>query len=146
MDPLNFYDKLYQSKEFCEQLGRILLGFNKLEVFLKDFLRSKSFQVSEMETFGQLIGKLEGGRFLSESGQIHFQQLLRVRNYLTHNFYAGFCGQLDSKKKLLESDGLSDMDAEVFESKLKQEVENIESYIVAVKRALFDPENSLELL
>lgn len=94
--PQEFFDHLYQEKEFCEEIGRVILSASRLETNLRRYLKAKGVKnVRSKSTLGVLVEKLKENKMLSSNGCMHFDDLVLKRNYLAHNLYDLFTAEIE---------------------------------------------------
>ena len=130
-----FYKLLSENDDFCKTLGKVMLAASKLEIELKQYLRLHGEDVSEKRaTLGNLIQLLKKNGHLTRNGEMHFGQINLQRNYLVHNLYASFVGEIEDW--LLPIDDLVPEDVEVYVEKTEQTAEGFEIYSKIVCEAL----------
>jgi len=115
-----FYEYLYSHPEFCTGLGKVMLAAGRLETAVRVCLKSRGVSgVSPRATLGTLTRALKNAGLLSGNGERHFEDLVLKRNYLAHNLFDLFSGQLE--ETILERENLVKEDVHVF----RERVENL---------------------
>jgi hypothetical protein len=104
-----FFGLLYDDPEFCQHVGQVMLAAGMLETNLRIYLQNKSISgVRANSTLGSLVKTLEKNDLLSKNGLIHFKDLAKKRNYLSHSLYDLFTEVIEetilSRKDLTEGD------------------------------------------
>ncbi|MEZ5530033.1 MAG: hypothetical protein R3E57_08920 [Porticoccaceae bacterium] len=124
---LEFYNQLVDNAEFCRALGRVMLASSKLEIELKQYLRIHGKDLSERAaTLGNLIKILKKNGHLTTNGEIHFGQVNLQRNYLVHNLYGSFVGEIENW--LLPIEDLVPEDIELYVEKTELTANNLIFY------------------
>lgn len=122
----DFYNRLFDSKEFTSELGKVTLASGKLEVELRIFLSKKNItEINERATLGTLITIGEQHNVLDNNLLISLRQITKQRNYITHNIYALFTDSID--ETILEKNNLLDSDVHSYVERAWQLQENIEN-------------------
>ena len=108
---LDFFNLLYQSKEFTSEFGQMILASAKLEAELILLLKkSNSKGIIKKHSLGKLIHIAYNNQLLSDNEFEIFKLLKNQRNYMTHNIYALFNYSTEesilARENLLESDVL----------------------------------------
>lgn len=132
---LEFYEILSKDDAFCKALGRVMLAASKLEFELKQYLRLQGSEISEKRaTLGNLIGVLERNGHLTRNGEIHLKSINAQRNYLIHNLYGSFVGEIENQ--MLPVEDLVHEDVEVYTEKTELTVDNFGVYSKIVCKAI----------
>jgi hypothetical protein len=132
---LEFYEILSKDDAFCKALGRVMLAASKLEIELKQYLRLQGSEVSEKKaTLGNLIGILERSGHLTKNGEIHLKSINAQRNYLIHNLYGSFVGEIEDQ--MLPVNDLVREDVEVYTEKTELTAYNFGVYSKVVCKAI----------
>lgn len=132
---LEFYEILSEYDAFCKALGRVILAASKLEIELKQYLRLQGSEVSERRaTLGSLIGILEKSGHLTSNGKAHLKSINAQRNYLIHNLYGSFVGEVEVQ--MLPIDNLVREDVEVYIEKTELTAYNLGVYSRIVRKAI----------
>lgn len=122
-----FYTQLSENDDFCRALGKVMLAASKLEIELKQYLRLHGTEVSERQaTLGNLINLLQKNGHLTKNGESHFREANLQRNYLVHNLYVSFVGEI--RDWLLPTDKLIPEDVEVYIEKTEITAYNFSAY------------------
>lgn len=121
---IEFYRLLYESQEFCAELGKTTLTSGQLEAELIRLLTRKSVpQKIEGLALGQLIKIAKQNGALDQNMILCLDEVCRQRNYLTHNIYALFA-ELIVEKGLARTD-LLDSDIHTYIELVWQLKENL---------------------
>jgi hypothetical protein len=132
-DGLELYNLLMESVEFTSELGKVALASVKLEAEFIALLTRKNVKGNYTKaTLGTLIKKAEESNLLDQNEIQAFKLLSKQRNYLTHNIYALFNGQID--ETILERQNLLDSDVYLYQERAWQLKENIEDITDIIKR------------
>jgi len=135
MVKVDFYELLSSREEFCCAIGRVMLSASKLEIDLKKYLRLHGKEVKERRaTLGNLIKILRDNGHLTRNGEMHFALINTQRNYLIHNLYGSFMGEIDNA--LLPVDDLVEMDVETYIDRAQETAENLGHYSKIVVGAI----------
>lgn len=130
-----FYMVLSEDDAFCKALGRVMLTASKLETELKQYLRLHGSEVSERKaTLGYLVGVLERNGHLTKNGKIHLKSINSQRNYLIHNLYGSFVGEIEDQ--MLPVKNLVHKDVEVYTEKAELTAYNFGVYSKIVCKAI----------
>lgn len=132
---LEFYEILSKDDAFCKALGRVMLAASKLEIELKQYLRLQGSEISEKRTtLGNLIGVLERNGHLTRNGEIHLKSINAQRNYLIHNLYGSFAGEIEDQ--MLPVEDLVQEDVELYTEKTEFTAYNFGVYSKIVCKAI----------
>ncbi|MFT6405942.1 MAG: hypothetical protein ACJAVI_004666 [Candidatus Azotimanducaceae bacterium] len=132
---LEFYEILSKDDAFCKALGQVMLAASKLEIELKQYLRLQGSEIPEKKvTLGNLIGILERNDHLTRNGEIHLKSINAQRNYLIHNLYGSFVGEIEAQ--MLPVNDLVHEDVEVYTEKTKLTAYNFGVYSRIVCKAI----------
>jgi len=106
---LEFFKLLFESDEFCSELGKVTLAAGKLEAEM--ILLLNRHGVNErinQPTLGKLIDIGKKQKLFDPNLIIELERIKKQRNYLMHNIYSLLIDILDEtffeKKDLLDSD------------------------------------------
>ncbi len=120
----DFYDLLYESKEFNEQLGKVTLAAGRLEAELTLLLISKGLlEKPNQQTLGQLINSCKKNELLSENLISTLERICFQRNYLTHNIFALLTELIE--ETILEGRELIDTDVTTYTDRAWQLQKNL---------------------
>lgn len=104
-----FYNLLYESNDFNEELGKVTLAAGRLEAeILRYYMRNGVKDNISRFTLGQLITIGKKKNLLDKNLASALEQICMQRNYLTHNIYALFIELID--ETILERNNLLDTD------------------------------------
>ncbi|QPJ61523.1 MAG: hypothetical protein G3M70_06315 [Candidatus Nitronauta litoralis] len=118
-----FFELLYQNKEFCNSLGQVMLAASKLESTLRIFLINQGHDIPENKaTLGNLVNILKKNKHLSKNGEMHFADLKMQRNYLSHSLYDLFNDNIE--ETILPRENLVPEDVQVFAEKVSGTAKN----------------------
>ena len=118
-----FFDLLYENREFCRELGRAVLAAGRLETELKLYLSASSVaEDTKRATLGRLL-ELMKKQGLLEQMQPALEVLKDQRNYVTHNVYALFSGLIE--ETILPRSELLDSDVDTFTERARELAENL---------------------
>jgi hypothetical protein len=132
--PEEFFESLYDDRDFCEQLGKVILAAGILESSLRKYLRARGIaKVSSKLTLGQAVKILEENDLLTNNGQMHFNDIKRKRNYLAHNLYALFSEELE--ETVLPRTDLTAGDVDMFWEKAHNEARDYRHFSRIVMEA-----------
>ncbi len=121
---IDFYNLLYNSPEFCVELGQVTLAAGKLEAELILLLaRSSIPEKAAGKTLGKLISIASKYGVLDKNETIVFNEVCGQRNYLTHNIYALFIELIEETR--LERSDLLDSDVHTYIERARQLKENL---------------------
>lgn len=121
---IEFYHFLEKSKEFTSELGQAVLACGKLEAELIILLEKNDLNGKyKKATLGTLIRRAEKNRIIDEKMIDALRMVSIQRNYITHNIYALFMGQLE--ETILEKNNLFDSDVDLYVERARQLKENI---------------------
>ncbi len=119
-----FYKLLFESEEFCSELGRMTLAASQLEAELILLLkRNKVLQKVDGAPLGSLIKAARANSLLDEGVLSALEDLGWQRNYLTHNIFALFIGLIEETR--LERSNLLDSDVHTYIDRAWQLRENL---------------------
>lgn len=133
IEPQEFFRQLYNDRDFCCGLGKLMLASGALETNLRLYLDARSIKYGQASTLGSLIKKLKDADLLTENGQTHFEDIARKRNYLTHNLYGLFSKELD--ETLLPREMLVSIDASIYVQRVEELVEDFLFFSSLVAKA-----------
>lgn len=119
---IDFFNLLYNDKEFCEQLGRVVLAAGRLETELRLYLAANSIKYGKHATLGNLLDLLKKQGLMGKA-QPALESLRDQRNYLTHNLHALFSGLIE--ETVLECSDILDSDVVTFTERAWQLAENL---------------------
>jgi hypothetical protein len=132
---LEFFDKLYADKSFCEGIGKMVLTAGKLESVLRVYLSTQGIDVPEKRaTLGALTEKLKERNLLSKNGEMHFEDLKTKRNYLAHKLYDLFSDRIE--ETILPRNDLVDLDVEMFAEKASSLAYDLDQFALIVQREI----------
>jgi len=131
--PEQFFDLLYDDAEFCDGVGKVMLSASKLETNIRKYLKAKHITFRSKSTLGSLVTKLIENNLLSKNGQMHFNDLVLIRNYLAHSLYDLFTKEIE--KTILVRDGLTAMDTDIFIYRAYQLAEDFLHFAKIVSKA-----------
>lgn len=133
IEPQEFFRQLYNDRDFCCGLGKLMLASGTLETNLRRFLDARSIKYRQASTLGSLIKKLKDADLLTENGKTHFEDIARKRNYLTHNLYGLFSKELD--ETLLPREMLVSIDTSIYVQRVEELVEDFLFFSSLVAKA-----------
>ena len=110
--PEQFFELLYNDVEFCDGLGKVMLSASKLETNLRKYLKAKNIKFNPKSTLGNLVSKLIDNDLLSKNGQMHFKDLVIIRNYMAHSLYDLFSKEIE--ETILGREQLTALDNDIF--------------------------------
>ena len=107
-----FFNFLFESEEFCSELGKVSLAAGRLEAEMILYLiRNGVKEDIRRLTLGKLIKIGKKNNLLEKKLTIALEEICMQRNYLTHNIYALFIDLIDEtileRSNLLDSDVLT---------------------------------------
>jgi hypothetical protein len=106
---IEFFNLLFESEEFCAELGKVSLAAGRLEAEMILYLiRNGVKEDFSRVTLGQLIKFGKKNNLLERNLTTALEDICRQRNYLTHNIYALFIELID--ETILERSNLLDTD------------------------------------
>ncbi|WP_422008810.1 hypothetical protein [Roseivirga pacifica] len=112
----DFFNLLLQTKDFCNELGKVTLLSGKLEAELILYLERNEVQGKlKMATLGTLIRIAKENDLLNANLHIALKAALTSRNYLMHNIYSLFTERID--ETILPSSNILDSDVYTYEDK-----------------------------
>lgn len=132
---LEFYNLLNQSEEFTSELGKVTLASGRLEAeFILYLSKNKVKGNYKKATLGTLIRIANENKLLSDNESLIFEQILKQRNYITHNIYALFSDLIN--ETIMEKENLLDSDVILYTERAWQLRENLNglSDIIKTKR------------
>ena len=130
---IEFYDILEKSEEFTSELGKVVLASGKLEAELIILLEKNDINGNyKKATLGTLIERAEKNRLLDKNMIIALRMISKQRNYITHNIYALFIGQLE--ETILEKNDLLISDVNLYVERAWQLKENINEVAEVLKQ------------
>lgn len=109
---LDFFNKLMESEEFNQELGKVTLAAGRLEVELIQYYRRIGVNDNlNRFTLGKLIQFGKKNDLLESNLASALESTCTQRNYITHNIYALFSEVIDEtilpKNNLLDTDVLT---------------------------------------
>ncbi|NVK53503.1 MAG: hypothetical protein HWD85_11260 [Flavobacteriaceae bacterium] len=120
---IDFYYHLFNSKEFCIELGKFTLLSSKLEAeLILYYKRNNVKDTLEKATLGKLISIGSKNNLFDKNLSLILNQFLIQRNELTHNIYSIFRNIKDNS--ILEKDNLLDSDVWTYTDFIYQVNEN----------------------
>lgn len=129
---IDFYSLLEKSEEFTSELGKVALASGKLEVELIILLEQNDVKVDySRATLGSLRSQAEKNKLLRTNMLEALKLVMNQRNYLTHNIYALFSGQID--ETILPKNDLLDSDIETYIEKVIELKVSIHSLVDVIK-------------
>ncbi len=121
---IEFYQLLYNSPEFCSELGQVTLASGKVEAELIRLLARKAVpEKLEGLALGQLIRLAKRHSVLDQNMLVCLDEVCKQRNYLTHNIYALFIDLIEETR--LERSNLLDSDVHMYIERAWQLKENL---------------------
>lgn len=130
---IDFYKLLYESPEFCAELGQVTLAAGKLEAALILLLtRSSVPEKTAGKPLGKLISIASKHGVLDKNETIVLNEVCWQRNYLTHNIYALFIELIEETR--LERSNLLDSDVQTYIERAWQLKENLLGLAEIVER------------
>jgi hypothetical protein len=121
---IEFYKLLYESPEFCAELGQVTLASGQLEAELIRLLLRKAVpNAVEGLTLGQLVKIAAKHNAIGQNEITWLNELCKQRNYLTHNIYALFIELIEETR--LERSNLLDSDVHTYIERAWQLKENL---------------------
>lgn len=121
---LDFYRLLYESPEFCTELGKVILASGQLEAELIRLLQKREIPDKvEGRPLGRLIEIATKHKIFSEKEIYWLNELCKQRNYLMHNIYALFVEIID--ETLLERSNLLESDVQTYIERVWQVNDNL---------------------
>ena len=121
---VEFYNLLFESDEFCSELGKVTLAAGRLEAELILYLNRNGVKENiSQSTLGQLIKIGKKYDLFDKNLAIALDQICRQRNYITHNIYALFIELID--ETILERSNLLDSDVHTYMDRAWQTKENL---------------------
>lgn len=131
---MDFYQLLYESPEFCTELGQVTLASGQLEAELIRLLMRKAVPDKvEGLALGQLIKIAARHNAIGQNEIQCLNDLCKQRNYLTHNIYALFIELIEETK--LERSNLLDSDVHTYTERAWQLKENLRELAEIVRRS-----------
>jgi hypothetical protein len=132
-----FYSLLFQSDEFCAEMGRVALASSQLEAELIRLLAARRVpQKVEGLPLGALVKAARKHLVLDSAALSALDDLCGQRNYLTHNIYALFIGLIEETR--LERSNLLDSDVHTYTERAWQLRENLVGLAEVVARSIKD--------
>ena len=123
---VEFYKLLFESEEFCAELGRVALAAGRLEAEIMRLLNRNGIKdYNSRSTLGQLIKICKKNSLLDKNLSIALEEICGQRNYLTHNIYALFIELID--ETILERSNLLDSDVHTYIDRAWQLRDNLAS-------------------
>jgi hypothetical protein len=112
---VEFFNLLYESEDFTEELGKVTLAAGRLESeIILYYLRNGIEENFSRLTLGQLIKVGKKNNLLDKNLVNALELICMQRNYLTHNIYALFIDLIDEtileKRNLIDTDVLTYVD------------------------------------
>ncbi|MEF8720142.1 MAG: hypothetical protein V5B35_11485 [Candidatus Accumulibacter necessarius] len=121
---IEFYKLLYESPEFCAELGQVTLASGQLEAELIRLLLRKAVpNAVEGLTLGKLVKIAAKHNAIGQNEITWLNELCKQRNYLTHNIYALFIELIEETR--LERSNLLDSDVHTYIERAWQLKENL---------------------
>ncbi|QLH51318.1 MAG: hypothetical protein HWD57_17035 [Candidatus Accumulibacter cognatus] len=121
---VEFYRLLFESPEFCAELGQVTLASGQLEAELIRLLKRKSpTKAAEGQPLGKLIQLAEKHQALDSNVISCLNELCKQRNYLAHNIYSLFIELIEETR--LERSNLLDSDVHTYIERAWQLKENL---------------------
>lgn len=113
---VDFYNLLFQSESFTNELGKVTLASGRLEAELMLLLKAKGIELSTQKpTLGTLVKECFEKQLIDGNIHTSLVGVNKLRNYITHNIYGLFSGalhesMLEKDNLLLEKNNLIDTD------------------------------------
>ncbi len=109
---VEFYNLLFESDEFNAELGKVTLAAGRLEAEMMLFFNRNGVKENfSRSTLGQLIKIGKKNNLFDKNLTVALEQILKQRNYLTHNIYALFIELIDEqdlvRSNLLDTDTIT---------------------------------------
>ncbi len=121
---IEFYRLLFESQEFCAELGQVTLASSQLEAELILLLTRKGVpQKVDGLSLGLLIKTARRHSVLDPNVLSSLEEICSQRNYLTHNIYALFIELIEETR--LERCNLLDSDVQTYIERAWQLKENL---------------------
>ncbi len=123
MEGIKFYNQLYTDKDFCLQLGKVMLSASRLESELIRYLSKQGVKENtQRANLGKLIRIAENNNLLVKIIPV-LKDINGQRNYFSHNLHALFTGLID--ETILTISDLLDADINLFTDRAIQLEENL---------------------
>ena len=130
---LDFFNLLYQSKEFTSEFGQMIIASAKLEAELILLLKkSNSKGIIKKYSLGKLIHIAYNNQLLSDNEFETFKLLKNQRNYMTHNLYALFNYSIE--ESILARENLLDSDVFYYTETAWEIKENLNNLVDIIKQ------------
>lgn len=121
---IQFFNLLFESDEFCAELGKVTLAAGRLEAELILFLNRKGITENvNRSTLGKLISIGKRNALFDRNLTDAFETICKQRNYLTHNIYALFVELID--ETILDRSDLLDSDVQTYMNRVWQLRDNL---------------------
>lgn len=129
---MQFYRLLFDSSEFCSELGKVTLASSQLEAELIRLLTRKRVpQNVDGLTLGRLIRVAKKHGVLEPNVLSALNEITGQRNYLTHNIYALFIELIEETR--LERTNLLDSDVQTYIERAWELRENLLGLLAIVQ-------------
>lgn len=123
LEGVEFFNQLSDDENFCKELGRAMLAAGRLEAELIKYFSAKGVdEKTNKANLGRLLRIAKKNEILVKMVPA-LETLNDQRNYLAHNIYALFSGQVE--ETILPRSGLLDSDIDVFTERAWQLKENL---------------------
>lgn len=123
LEGVEFFDQLSEDENFCKELGRAILAAGRLEAeLIKYFSMNGIDEETNKANLGRLLRIAKKNEILDKMVPA-LEMLNDQRNYLAHNMYALFSGQVE--ETILPRTDLLDSDIDVFAERAWQLKENL---------------------
>lgn len=130
---VDFYNLLFECKEFNIELGKVALSSGRLESEIILFLKRNKIEKFKINTtLGRLINIGKENKLFDRNLIISLEMVCKQRNYLTHNIYSLFVELID--ETILEKENLLDTDVHSYIDKAFVLNENLSNLADIVKR------------
>lgn len=131
---LEFFDRLYNDKEFCQTMGKVTLAAGRLESGLRTYLRLRGIRVSDQTSFGYLISQLAKHGMISTNGVRVLRGLKEQRNYLIHSVFDLLSARIE--ETLLPGKDLLPGDVRTYDEKAWELEQNLGGITGLVERVV----------
>ncbi len=130
LEGVEFFNQLSDDEDFCKELGKAMLAAGRLEAELIRYLSIKGIdEETNKANLGRLLRIAKKNEILVKMVPA-LEMLNDQRNYLAHNIYALFSGQVE--ETILLRSGLLDSDIDVFTERAWQLKENLNGLAIIV--------------
>lgn len=120
---IEFFNQLSDDEDFCKELGRAMLAAGRLEAeLIRYFSITGIDETTNKANLGRLLRIAKKNEILVKMIPA-LEMLNEQRNYLAHNIYALFSGQVE--ETILPRSVLIDSDIDVFTERAWQLKENL---------------------